>query len=107
MKGFESRLEVRTASVSVQTGRAADAVVVATGYLEYSRQAKIGARAPGRIELLHVEEGSHVKKGDVLAALEHADLDASLAANKAELERTRAALAEQEVIVDRTKREYD
>jgi RND family efflux transporter MFP subunit len=107
MKGFEPRLEVRVANVSVQTGRSADAVVVATGYLESRRQAKIGARAPGRIELLHVEEGSRVKKGEVLAALEHADLDASLAANKAELERTRAALAEQEVVVDRTKREYD
>jgi RND family efflux transporter MFP subunit len=107
MKGFEPRLEVRVANVSVQTGRSADAVVVATGYLESRRQAKIGARAPGRIELLNVEEGSHVKKGEVLAALEHADLDASLAANKAELERTRAALAEQEVVVDRTKREYD
>lgn len=107
MKGFEPRLEVRVASVSVHTGRSADAVVVATGYLESRRQAKIGARAPGRIELLHVEEGSRVKKGEVLAALEHADLDASLAANKAVLERTRAEMAEQEVVVARTKREYD
>jgi len=107
VKGFEPRMEVRVANVSVQTGRSADAVVVATGYLESRRQAKIGARAPGRIELLNVEEGSHVKKGEVLAALEHADLDAALAANKAELERTQAALAEQEVVVNRTKREYD
>lgn len=107
VKAFEPRLEVRVGNVSVQTGRSVDAVVVATGYLESRRQAKIGARAPGRIELLHVEEGSRVKKGEVLAALEHADLDASLAATKAELERTRAALAEQEVVVDRTKREYD
>jgi RND family efflux transporter MFP subunit len=107
MKGFQPRMEVRVANVSVQTGRSADAVVVATGYLESRRQAKIGARAPGRIEVLNVEEGSHVKKGEVLAALEHADLDASLAANKAELERTGAALAEQEVVVNRTKREYD
>jgi RND family efflux transporter MFP subunit len=107
LKQLEPRLEVRVASVSVHTGRSADATVVATGYLESRRQAKIGARAPGRIELLNVEEGSRVKKGEVLAALEHADLDASLAANKAELERTRAALAEQEVMVDRTRREYD
>ena len=107
LKQLEPRLEVRVASVSVHTGRSADAIVVATGYLESRRQAKIGARAPGRIELLNVEEGSRVKKGEVLAALEHADLDASLAANKAELERTRAALAEQEVMVDRTRREYD
>lgn len=106
-KVFESRIEVQVANVSVHTGRSADAVVVATGYLESRRQAKIGARAPGRIELLHVEEGSRVKKGEILAALEHADLDAVLAANQAEVERTRAALAEQEVVVERTKREYD
>jgi RND family efflux transporter MFP subunit len=65
------------------------------------------ARAPGRIEILNVEEGSRVKKGQVLAALEHADLDAALAANQAELERTRAQVAEQEVEIARTKREYD
>jgi RND family efflux transporter MFP subunit len=104
---LEPRIEVQVANVSVHTGRSADAVVVATGYLESRRQAKIGARAPGRIELLHVEEGSRVKKGEILAALEHADLDAVLAANQAEVERTRAALAEQEVVVERTKREYD
>jgi RND family efflux transporter MFP subunit len=107
VKGFQPRMEVRVGNVSVETGRSADAVVVATGYLESRRQAKIGARAPGRIELLNVEEGSNVKKGQVLAALEHADMDASLAANKAELERAQAALAEQQVVVDRTKREYD
>ena len=60
--------------MSVQTGRSGDAVVVATGYLESRRQAMIGARAPGRIETLNVEEGSRVKKGEVLASLEHADL---------------------------------
>lgn len=107
LKQLEPRLEVRVGTASVHTGRSADAVVVATGYLESRRQAKIGARAPGRIELLNVEEGTPVKKGEVLAALEHADLDASLAANKAELERSQAALVEQNVVVDRTKREYD
>jgi RND family efflux transporter MFP subunit len=104
---LEPRLEVRVASVSVQTGRAADATVVATGYLESRRQAMIGARAPGRIETLNVEEGTRVKKGDVLAALEHADLDAALAANKAELTRSRAQVAEQEVEIARTRREYE
>jgi len=104
---FERPREVRAATVSVQTGRAADATVVATGYLESRRQAKIGARAPGRIEILNVEEGSRVKKGEVLAMLEHADLDAALAATKAEVSRTRALLVEQQVEIDRTKREYE
>jgi RND family efflux transporter MFP subunit len=104
---LEPRPEVRVATVSVQTGRAADATVVATGYLESRRQAMIGARAPGRIETLTVEEGSRVKKGEVLASLEHADLDAVLAANQAELTRTQAQVGEQEVEIARTKREYD
>jgi RND family efflux transporter MFP subunit len=107
LEALEPRLEVRVATVSVQTGRAADATVVATGYLESRRQAMIGARAPGRIETLNVEEGTRVTKGQVLAALEHADLDAALAATKAELTRTRAEIAEQKVEIDRTRREYE
>jgi RND family efflux transporter MFP subunit len=67
----------------------------------------IGARAPGRIETLNVEEGMRVTKGEVLAALEHADLDAALAASRAVLEQSRAQVAEQEVEIARTKREYD
>jgi RND family efflux transporter MFP subunit len=104
---LEPRREVRVAAVSVQTGRAADAIVVATGYLESRRQAMIGARAPGRIETLSVEEGTRVKKGEVLASLEHADLDAVLAANNADLTRAKAQVAEQEVEIARAKREYD
>jgi RND family efflux transporter MFP subunit len=107
LEALEPRPEVRVATVSVQTGRAADATVVATGYLESRRQAMIGARAPGRIEVLNVEEGSRVKQGEVLAALEHADLDAALAATKAEVTRTRAEMAEQKVEIDRTRREYE
>lgn len=107
LKAFEPRAEVRVANVTVFTGRAADAVVVATGYLESRRQAKIGARAPGRIQLLNVEEGSHVTKGQLLAELEHADLDASLAANRAQVEQAKAGIAEQAVAIERTAREYD
>lgn len=104
---MQSRPEVRLASVTVETGRSADATVVATGYLESQRQAKIGARAPGRIEVVNVEEGSQVTKGAVLAVLEHADLDASLAAIEASLERAKASVAEQEVVIAHSKREFE
>ncbi len=103
----QPRPEVRLATVSAETGRSAEALVVATGYLESRRQAKIGARAPGRIELLHVEEGSRVQMGEVLAVLEHADLEASLAAVKSSLERGKAALAEQEIVIAQSKRELE
>jgi RND family efflux transporter MFP subunit len=104
---IQSRMEVRFASVSVESGRAAEAVVVATGYLESRRQAKIGARAPGRIEVVHVEEGSKVEAAQVLAVLEHADLDASLAAAEAVLARSKAELGEQQVQIDQSRRAFE
>ena len=60
-------------------GRSADAVVVATGYLESFQQANIGARAAGRIEKIDVEEGTRVEAGEVIAILDHKDIDAALA----------------------------
>jgi RND family efflux transporter MFP subunit len=99
------RVEVRVAAVVVESGRSADAVVRATGYLESRRQAKIGARAPGRIEALKVEEGSQVTRDEVLAILEHADLVAALEAMAATRTRSQAELAEQDVEIERTKTE--
>ena len=99
------RVEVRVAAVTVEAGRSADAVVRATGYLESRRQAKIGARAPGRIEVLKVEEGSQVIRDDVLAILEHADLVAALEAMTATLAKSKAELAEQDVEIERTRTE--
>ncbi len=104
---MQSRPEVRLASVTVESGRSADALVVATGYLESRRQAKIGARAPGRIEFVHVEEGSRVEVGQLLAVLEHADLEASLSATEATLSRANAALAEQEIMILQNQREFE
>ncbi len=96
---MQNRVEVRLASVTVQKGRSADAVVVATGYLESRRQAGIGAQASGRIDQVFFEEGDQVKKGEVLAELDHKDLDASLAASRASVVRSKAALAEQEIMI--------
>jgi RND family efflux transporter MFP subunit len=106
-EAIQSRPEVRLASVTVETGRSAEALVVATGYLESRRQARIGARAPGRVESVHVEEGSRVEAGQVLAVLEHADLDASLAAVTATHARAKAALDEQEVLIAQSQRDFD
>lgn len=104
---MKSRPEVRVVRPIVQRGRSADATVVASGYLESRRQAKIGARAPGRIEIVNVEEGSRVKEDEILAVLEHADMDAGLAATKATLARAEAAVAEQKILIAQNKREYD
>lgn len=104
---MKSRPEVTIVRPVIERGRSADATVVATGYLESRRQAKIGARAPGRIQEVSVEEGSLVKKDEVLAILEHADLDASLAATAATVARSKAAIDEQNVLISQNKREFE
>jgi RND family efflux transporter MFP subunit len=76
--------------------------VVASGYLESYRQAKIGARAAGRIQTIEVEEGSKVKIGQVIALLEHRDIEAALSAAKASLAQAEAQVKEQEVEVERS-----
>jgi RND family efflux transporter MFP subunit len=104
---IQARVEVRPATVTVETGRAGDATVKATGYLESRRQARIGARMAGRLEQVNVEEGSRVQAGEVLAVLEHADLDASLAATEATLARAKAALGEHDVTIQQNKRDLE
>lgn len=104
---IKSRPEVRVVRASIEKGRSAEATVVATGYIESRRQAKIGARAPGRVQSVMVEEGSRVKKDEVLAILEHADLDASLAATNASLTRSRATIDEQNILVAQNRREWE
>ncbi len=106
-EAMKDKPQVRLATVAVETGRSGDATVIATGYLESRRQAKIGARAAGRIEAVNVEEGDRVTAQQILAVLEHADLDASLAATKATAARATAELGEQEITISQAKRDFD
>ncbi len=97
---MQNRIEVRLQSVEVQRGRAADAVVVATGYLRSHRQAGIGARTPGRINVISFEAGDKVNRGEILAELDHKDLDASLAASAATVSKAEAAIGEQTILIE-------
>lgn len=106
-EGLRPLPEVSVTRVVVETGRSADAVVVATGYLESLRQAKIGARAAGRIQIIHVEEGSRVPKGFEIAILDHKDIDAALAGARAGLARANAEILEQDVEIERTKKDFE
>ena len=103
---LQKKEEVRLTAVKVKKGRAADAVVVATGYLGSQRQARIGARAAGRINVVLFEEGHVVKKDQLLAELDHKDLDASLAAAAASVSRSKAALAEQSIMIEQAQNDW-
>jgi len=85
---------VRVGTIRVTRSTQMQTVLTATGYLESRLQASVGARAPGRIAEIHFEEGLQVEAGQLLAILEHADLDAALAALKVAVQQAKAELAE-------------
>jgi RND family efflux transporter MFP subunit len=91
---IRSKPEVTVGLVQAMTAGEAEKLLSAKGYLKSRHTALIGATLPGRVERMFVEEGSKVKKGDVLAVLEHHDLKAMLDSRRAMLMRNQAELLE-------------
>jgi HlyD family secretion protein len=87
------RVDVVTASV-VTEGQATT-LLSATGYVEAERKADLSPKITSRITELNVTEGSRVRKGDVIARLDHTDIDAQLADARATWVNMRAELARQ------------
>lgn len=86
--------EVSVGLVQRMTAGEKEKLLSAKGYIKSRHQAMIGAKLPGRVEKILVEEGSKVKKGQILAVLEHNDTMATLESRKATVRRTEAELAE-------------
>ncbi|MBM3855424.1 MAG: efflux RND transporter periplasmic adaptor subunit, partial [Verrucomicrobia bacterium] len=66
--------------------------LAATGYVVAQRQASIASKGIGRLEFLGVKVGDWVKAGQVIARLEHADVEALLQQAQAHLGVARAQL---------------
>jgi membrane fusion protein (multidrug efflux system) len=104
-------------TVSVNVGRVETAAVreeiLITGSLKPKEQVDITAKATGRIEKLTVQIGDFVKRGDMIAALEDAELQqqikramaaqgvvqATMAQRRAELSRAEAELKRAEILL--------
>jgi RND family efflux transporter MFP subunit len=93
--------KVETVTAAVLTEGQATTLLTATGYVEAERKADLSPKITSRITQLNVTEGSKVKKGEVIARLDHTDLDAQIADAKAawinanaELERQKALNAQ-------------
>lgn len=56
-------------------------------------EVRVGARISGKVERLYANIGESVKKGQIIAELENADLEATVAQRKAELRLTEAKLS--------------
>lgn len=91
---IRSRPEVTRGAVELLTAGEASKLLTAKGYLKSRSQAMIGTKIPGRVERMCVHEGMKVKKGDVLAVIEHEDMKAMLASREAQLLKNQAELDE-------------
>jgi HlyD family secretion protein len=88
--------KVEMVTASIVTEGQATTVLTATGYIEAERKADLSPKITSRITELNVTEGSRVRKGDVIARLDHTDIDAQLADARASWINARAELARQQ-----------
>jgi HlyD family secretion protein len=80
-------------------------VLNASGYIVAQRKAAVASKMTGRLIALKVEEGSKVKKGQIIAQMESADVSAARDQAAANLNTARANL--EQAIVDRDNLEKD
>ena len=84
----------RATQIVASAGGAPDLpVLVASGYVVARHSSDVGVKSGGRIARLAFEEGTRVRKGAVIAEIEHADVEALLEASRravAEAEAQRA-----------------
>jgi RND family efflux transporter MFP subunit len=88
--------KVETVTAALVTEGQATTLLTATGYVEAERKADLSPKITSRITELNVTEGSRVRKGDVIARLDHTDLDAQLADAQASWVNSKAELARQQ-----------
>src|SRR5215813_14954494 len=90
--------KVETVTASIVTEGQATTILSATGYVEAERKADLSPKITSRITDLNVTEGTRVRKGDVIARLDHTDLDAQLADAKAAWVNANAEMARQKAL---------
>lgn len=98
---------VEVSTVQAMTPGEAEKLLSAKGYLIARKQAAVGVKVPGRVADLCVEEGSKVKQGDLIAVLEHNELDALINIRRAMLTRSEAELLEAKAELREKDRAFD
>ncbi|HET6371559.1 MAG TPA: efflux RND transporter periplasmic adaptor subunit [Nitrospiria bacterium] len=83
---------VETATVALVDPSQPTVVLNASGYVVAQRQAAVASKGTGRLMELNVREGDRVKKGEIIARLESADMAAALSRARANLNVARSVL---------------
>jgi RND family efflux transporter MFP subunit len=98
-------MEVETVTPSIeQSGPSAAGtpILTASGYIVARREAIVSSKIQGRLSELHVEEGSVVKDGEVLARLENTDYIANVERSRALVQQAEAAVVSAQAQVQRS-----
>ena len=99
-------LPVRTAVAQPIAGGAVNASVLdATGYVTARRQATVSAQITGTLTEVLIEEGDHVKAGQVLGRLEDTAQRAAVAQAQAQLKSARALLVQYQAQLAQSERD--
>ncbi len=98
MKSAET---VQITSVSMISASQANASLTASGYVVAQRKAAIASKATGRLVYLGVIEGDKVKKDQIIARIESADVEAALLQAEASLKVNQADLNDAKRTLDR------
>jgi RND family efflux transporter MFP subunit len=107
---FSPAIKVDTATVSLVYPSQTFTLLNASGYVVPQRKAAVAAKVTGRIVALYVEEGSRVKKGQIIARLEADDVgaqrdqaQANVEVSRQNLEQAKAELADAKASFEREK----
>jgi len=99
-------IEVETAQAqSPASNAAAGAVLQATGYVTARRQATVSAQITGTLTQVLIEEGDHVKQGQIVARLDDAQYKAALEAARTQAAATHALVTQYEVQLAQNQRD--
>src|ERR1700761_6275363 len=80
-----------TTDSSAAAGPAGSTALDASGYVVAQRQATVSAKAIGRVVDLRIEDGQHVKEGEIVARLDDTNTRAELLAAQAQLAQSQAS----------------
>jgi HlyD family secretion protein len=91
---------------NMRAAQTPEGLASANGRIEVTR-VDIASKLPGRVAQVRVREGDAVRKGDLIAELDTAELRAQLAGAKAAVQRAIATIAHAEADINIRKAEYD
>ncbi len=106
MRPRPPRVHVATAQ-AVSGAAPAGSILDASGYVVARRQATVASKITARMVELDIEEGDHVKAGQVIAKLDDTNIRAAFNQSNAQLAYAKASLAETQVNLANALRDYE